>query len=1142
LSNFAGQILSTTEIEHLEETIIVLEAQRPLLGDMVTDTAVAPLRRELTALQERQDSVGQQRKFVTILFADMTGSTALSQRLELEEMMTLTEGAIGRFNRIIERRGGRVLKIMGDGLMAVFGLPQVQEDDAERAVQAGLDILTSAKIYAQVLEEERGIGRFNVRVGVNTGSIIMGGGMEEERTAIGMTVNLASRMESTAPEGALRITHATYQQVRGLFEVDRQPLLQVKGMDQPLLTYLVKARRPRSFRMDRYGIRGIKTPLIGRQAEIKQLRSLFKDTVQKSKAQIITIVGDPGIGKSRLMVEFETWLSQQPALVHCFRGRGFRPLIDSPYGVLRMLFAHYCQIHDNDELEVVRNKLEEQLTHFFIEDSLMKTHFIGALLGYNFNDSPYLIGVSDEPQQFRDRALHYLMQFYGKATNDGLTVILIEDLHWADGPTLELLLNLVRSNADKQLLIVCLARPELIDRHPSWFDEPDKSALTHTRLDLLPLSEAASYQMVSEMLHQADIFVDELAQTIVGQADGNPLYIEELIRVLIDNAARTRLPDDWDGHFENGKILSARVPDTLAAVMLSRLANLPPAEKTVLEYASVAGRSFWVSLVGAVSGKNITIEDHLASLAKRDLIYPKMESTFAGEHEYAFKHTLLREAIYGTILLGNRQIYHGRVAAWLKATTEAGGREDEFALVIAEHYDLAEMPGPAADFYLRGGEKARDQGAPLEALRSLDRALDLMGKERTDRQWQALLAKEWVLGWLGKLEERQASSQLLVEQAQRFGDDDRLAEALCRLGFATRNLGRFHDEAQAYQTALAAARRSGNFDIEARILALLAVCLLRLGRINQAQTIAQNALLLVPNVVEDNVRAQILTNIASFYSDSGDVAKATRLFSEIVDICSRNDIQYGEAINRINLGYNYTRLGLPELATETLEEAIRLTQGIGAHHNHAYCQLNLGLAYVRSGEFESAEATLNQALADLESSRDQFGQASGNLYLGYCLEQTGVFLAADDRYKKSLVLFREIGTPGYIIDASSGVARCFLANNDLLAAGQLAVEISNYLQDNGSQGLEFPSLAYLSCIRVYEAIGLNDPMRSATIAGYADLMDRAGKIEDDAWRKSFLQNVPEHQALIKRQESLAPGSIDGANDRMAAGREKDEKE
>ncbi len=247
MSNAAGQIHSTTEVEHLEETIIVLEAQRALLGDMVTDTAVGPLRKELVALQERQDSVGQQRKFVTILFADMTGWTALSQRLQLEDMMALTEGAIGRFNRIIERRGGRVLKFMGDGLMAVFGLPRVQEDDAERAVQAGLDIIASAKIYAQVLEEEWGIGGFNVRVGVNTGSIIMGGGMDEERTAIGMTVNLASRMESTAPIGGLRITHATFQQIRGMFEVDRQPLLQVKGMDQPLLTYLVKAPRAAFF-------------------------------------------------------------------------------------------------------------------------------------------------------------------------------------------------------------------------------------------------------------------------------------------------------------------------------------------------------------------------------------------------------------------------------------------------------------------------------------------------------------------------------------------------------------------------------------------------------------------------------------------------------------------------------------------------------------------------------------------------------------------------------------------------------------------------------------------------------------------------------------------------------------------------------
>ncbi len=872
--------------------------------------------------------------------------------------------------------------------------------------------------------------------------------------------------------------------------------------------------------MDRYGIRGIKTPLIGRQAEFERLISLFQGTVQKKKAQIITLVGDPGIGKSRLMLEFETWLSQQPALVHCFRGRGFRPLLDSPYGVLRMLIAHYCQIQASDEIDLVHQKLESALSNFFGEDTLMKTHFIGALLGYNFNDSPYLTGVSDEPQQLRDRALHYLMQFFGKATNDGLTVILIEDLHWADSPTLEVLLNLVRSNADKQLLIVCLARPDLLDRHPSWFDAPGKSALIQTRLDLLPLSEAASRQLVSKILHQANILPGTLAETIVDQADGNPLYIEELIRVLIDDAHKTRLPDNWDGRFDKSKLENARVPDTLAAVMLSRLADLPPAEKIVLEYASVAGRSFWVSLVSAVSGKKITYENHLDSLAERDLIYPKMESTFTGEREYAFKHALFREAIYGTLLLGKRQTYHGRAANWLKYTTEASGREDEFALVIAEHYDLAKMSDSAADFYLRAGEKAVNQGVPLEALRSLERALDLMGEERTPRKWRALLAQESVVGWLGKLDEQFSLSQSLVKEAHQNGDDDQLADAYYRLGFAARGLGRLFEEAQAYETALSAAKRADNLAIEVRSAALFAHCLLRLGDLDRAALIAKDALDLVAGVKDQAIHSQALTNIAVYYSDTGDVAKATQLIGEVVDICSQTDMRFGEAVNRINLGYNYILLGLPKLAANILEEASRLTVAIGAYHNHAYCEVNLGLAYLRLGDNKKAQLVLEQSLMEMEKFGDQFGQASGNLYLGLSLEQDGAPLEAVSRFKQARSIYEAVGTPGYAIDATAGLSRCLLAMDDLDSASKEANKTWVYLVDSGSQGMEFPGLAFLTCAQVHEALFKPELSQEIISVGYADLIERAEKIDDEAWRQSFLHNISEHQAIMELQGNV----------------------
>jgi hypothetical protein len=309
-------------------------------------------------------------------------------------MMSFMDGAMRRFGGIIERRGGRVIKYMGDGLMAVFGIPFVQEDDAERAVRAGLDLLAEAEVYDGDVKVSWGFGGIDVRVGVDTGPIILGGGIEDERTAIGMTVNLASRMEKTAPVGGLRITHATYQQVHGIFEVEAQPPLLVKGKTEALQTYLVNRALPRSFQKQRYGILGIQTPMVGRNTEFEQLCSVFRNVTQQTRAQAITIVGEAGIGKSRLLIEFEQWLAHRPELTHSFQARGFRPFQGTPYGVLRMLIANHCQIMDSDPANVVHHKLEVNLSKHLAAESLMKVHIIGALLGYPFSESPSLGGRS----------------------------------------------------------------------------------------------------------------------------------------------------------------------------------------------------------------------------------------------------------------------------------------------------------------------------------------------------------------------------------------------------------------------------------------------------------------------------------------------------------------------------------------------------------------------------------------------------------------------------------------------------------------------------------------------------------------------------------------------------------------------------
>jgi len=1116
---FTSESTQSTQYDHLEEAIISLEAQRSLLGDRVVDTAVAPLRERLASFHQRQELAAQQRKFVTVLFVDITNSTSLSQQLELEDMMSFMDGALRRFKAIIEHRGGRVIKFMGDGLMAVFGIPIVQEDDAKRAVRAGLDLISEAKDYRQQIEQQWGLATFDVRVGVDSGPVILGGGVEAERSAIGMTVNLAARMETSAPVGGLRITEATYKQVQGIFDVEAQPPLIVKGREEPVRTYLVNGARPRSFRMGRYGIEGIKTPLVGRKSEFQQLTSAFEVVQSRAKSQLVTILGEPGVGKSRLLVEFEAWLTDQSSVAHRFHGRGFRPLQGSPFHLLRMLFADYCLIQDSDPLELVHHKLETTLSKHIEDDPMPKIHIIGALLGYDFTGSPYLKGVHDDAGQLHQQALHYLTRFFQKILVDGPAVILLEDAHWADDPSLDFLKRISGVLADQPLLFTCVARPELIYRRPNWHEPTGQSPPAHRMMTLAPLSRRHSIELIGNILKSVAFLPKSLVETIAEQAGGNPLFIEELIKVLMEDGVITRTPDQTDWLMSQKMLDEMRVPPTLAAVMQSRLDKLPAAEKTVLQLASVVGLNFWEGALEALDRELDSVRPHLESLIGRELIFRRESTTFAGKTEYSFKHVLLRDATYQTVLKQDRLKYHAQTAAWLMNMCAQNDREDELSPVIARHYELAGRFAAAAGWYERAGVTATAQGAPLEAVRFLDRCFTLLPPESEEQQLAILFAKERALYYLGDTQAQLNLLQSLIDLVSEIGNDTQLAEAHNLHGFCLGSLGRLDQEVQAYEESLIAARRAGNLSIVAVDLSLLARSLIRLGQQERALEAAEEGLGVIEELGDNLHRARALTNLVSFYSETGAIARAAQLSGRTAAACSRLGLPYGEAVNLSNLGYNMILLGMPELALAPLNQAKQIAGAIGSRPHHAYCLLNIGLARLRMEKETDAHEALEEALYEMASIGDRFGAASGNYYLGLANEKTLDLHAAIDRFQRAGSIFEDIGILGNAVDATAGLARCWLALEDPEAARKQASAVWEYLSENGSRGLEFSALAYISCVEVFEALVETERAQTARRAGYDDLMEKASKITDQDWLQSFLNNIPEHQAIIQAKQS-----------------------
>ena len=286
-----------TPIEALSQAMASLEAQRAVLGGGVVDAALAPLRQQLAD----QQAAAPRRRQVSVLFLDIVGSTALSQNLDPEDVHDIMDLALQRFSALVVQRDGKVLQYAGDSMLAAFGSEGAREDDAERAVRAGLDLLAEAGAQAERVRREHGQSGFGVRVGVHTGQVLLGGGVDEEGTIRGFTVNIAARLEQTAPPGSLHISQDTWRHVRGVFDVEALPPMQVKGQDEPLHSYLVLRARPRVFRVPMRGIEGAETLLVGRDDELARLATAFDATVRERRLHAVTVLAEAGLGKSRLM-------------------------------------------------------------------------------------------------------------------------------------------------------------------------------------------------------------------------------------------------------------------------------------------------------------------------------------------------------------------------------------------------------------------------------------------------------------------------------------------------------------------------------------------------------------------------------------------------------------------------------------------------------------------------------------------------------------------------------------------------------------------------------------------------------------------------------------------------------------------------
>jgi predicted ATPase/class 3 adenylate cyclase len=1097
-----------TDQEQIEAGIAALEAQRALLGDAVVDMALGPLKAKLAALaaQPVDPAPEQQLKQATVLFTDVVGSTTLSQHLDPEDIHLIMDGALERFTAIVSAHRGRVLQYAGDSVLAVFGADGAHEDDAERAIHAGLAVLAEARIVAAEVQRQYGHEGFNVRVGISTGAVLLGGGVDEENSVRGITVNTAARMEQTAPAGGLRISHDTYRHVRGVFDVAEQPPLLVKGRDEPLVTYLVQRAKPRAFRVTTRGIEGIATRMVGRDAELEQLQDAFRALYRERRLIALAVVAEAGLGKSRLLYEFENWAEAQSQPFFVFRGRAHPLTAQQPFGLLREVLAWRMQIADSDDADTARNKLVAGIAPLLGADGEALAHVLGHVVGLDFSTSPHVRDLLDDAKQLRNRAFHAAALTLRRMTErDGHPAMLVlDDLHWADEGSLDFISYLLQVNRDVPMLLICLARPSLFERRSSWASVES----AYTRIDLEPLDKRASRELTLELLQRLDTVPAALRDLVTSGAEGNPFYMEELVKMLVDEGAIVTGSERWT--VVPDKLVTTHVPPTLTGVLQARLDSLPPAEKKALQEASVVGFVFWDKALAALDKRSVEV---LGSIVKRELVHPSETDTFDGLREFVFRHQVLHQVAYDSVLKRQRREYHALVAAWL---AELGGaRAGEILGLTAEHFERAGDDTRACEFFCRAAEYAAARFANAEMMTHVARALALAAADDAATRWRLLVVRESYLRYKDEQAAHASDLGALQSLADALGDDARRAEVAFRRA-STYIVRGEHVEVEAEaRLAIALADGAGEHALAAQAACALAEALIRQGLYDMAEEVVDKHLPLARNRSDTKNETLLLSIVGLIAMERGDLMRAAQSFEQslAMDRVSGNLSRQSVELN--NLGAIYSLLGNYERARAHLDDGLRVARDAGRRDAEASVLVNLASVTNLQGDDSSTLAYANTAHEVATGCGQRDLVAYARLVGGHAELALGRHEQAAEAYRQSRDQLLELQMRRQqVLDPVAGLARVALAQGDLPAALEQVELILAHIAAGGTfDGTEEPLRLPLTCFQVLRAAG--DPRAAEVLASaHAELQKQAERISDPAARRSFLQNVPHNREIM----------------------------
>lgn len=1010
-----------------------------------------------------------QRRNVTVLFADLSEYTSLASQIDNEDLYEIIQQYIGMLVNAVYKYDGMVDKIVGDGLMALFGAPIAHENNAERALHAALDMQSGLAEINQDLQKRSGFA-LQMHIGLHSGTVVVGSvgsNMLMDYTAIGDTVNLAQRLEEAAGGGMILVSQAVYRQTQRLFDFDAPITYQLKGFPEALPGYRLigKKAKPGSVR----GLEGLRAPMIGREAELRQLLAAVERLKSERQGTFALIRGEAGLGKSRLVAELKASMDRQA--VQVYQGQSLTYRRSVAYWIFQDALRDLLGLTPDMSTSQLRTQLSKCARSLLGRRASEMLPYLEQLFSLRPSDPQTAERLELlDANQLRQQIFIAVRELLAAQAGQQPLLLVLDDLHWADDASLDLLLFLLDTVRDQPLMICGISRPFEAGLLAQLEERAERRFSDHyLDISLKSLPPNQSEQLFFELLSIPELPLS-LREQIIQRAAGVPFYLEEILRMLIDNdliyfeAGHWRLRPGAD-------ISNLGVPDNLQALILARFDHLPPEDRRVLQVASVIGREFNPAILARILDMDDTrLRLVLGRLLERAFL---VINPGGKDDEYAFRHVLTSDAIYSTLLRRDRGELHGRVGEALEHFH--ADRLNEYVYLLARHYTWSPRMDRALHYLVLAGRKAGRDYLNAQAREYYQQALELLPRVAHDR-FQALqihMGLGDVLVFVGEYEqarEQYRSAQELIDVNE--------SDQLKTYGILRRKISTTYERQGDFERALhnlEAAQRfvkdaPDQWPVEAaQNLSNMGWIYFRRGELEQAEEYLNQALVLVDGSNQYDVIASLYNRLGGVYFQKNELERASTFVRR--SLVLREEIGDIGAVARSynNLGLLGWKRGDWDSALESFQRSLELHTTIGDVEGTSELHGNLGLLLLERGQLEQASQHFRDALQIGQEIGHSFIIAITSWYFSYFYVMTEQWSTALDYASQAREILEEIGAHEPLVDVYTNTGQAWLGKGDLVLAREWADKALALLRQSGAS-VEAP-LPTDNCGRALRLLG-----------------------------------------------------------------------